>query len=166
MPNNTKPVLVEVLHLNTKTINAVSNKLQQHLIKIKTNESFIHLQNVASIPRLYRRTNRSAPKEASNYMIEAVQPVLKFYNKFKSLIRNELHVIFDVIITNVTQHYLSLVKDVLRSVCKTEESLRRLKNKTHFEAASDLDSSDTMSDEMKIREQIRLDVTYFIESVS
>ena len=63
--------------------------------------------------------------------------------------------------------YQSLVEDVLRSVCKTEESLRRLKNRNTqiSETVSDAEGSDTMSDEMKIREQIKLDVCYFVDKV-
>lgn len=52
-------------------------------------------------------------------------------------------------------------------MCKTEESLRRLKNRnTHVMETSleDLES-DKMSDEMKIREQIKLDVCYFVDKV-
>lgn len=61
-----------------------------------------------------------------------------------------------------------MVGEVLRSVCKTEESLRRLKNRnTQFSetVSEDVESSDKVSDEMKIREQIKLDVCYFIDKV-
>jgi hypothetical protein len=168
MPPNVKPVVDKVLLLNVNIITEVSSKLQNHLITVKTNESFTHLQNVAAIPRLYRRTNRNAPKEASNYMVEAIQPILNFYNKFKTVMKNELQDILDTVITNSTKQYLTLVGEVLRSVCKTEESLRRLKNRnTQFSetVSEDVESSDKVSDEMKIREQIKLDVCYFIDKL-
>jgi hypothetical protein len=103
MPLNVKPVVDKVLLLNVNIITEVSSKLQNHLITVKTNESFTHLQNVAAIPRLYRRTNRNAPKEASNYMVEAIQPILNFYNKFKTVMKNELQDILDTVITNSTK---------------------------------------------------------------
>lgn len=99
MPDNVKPVLVKVFKVNSKNITEASSKLQSNLINIKSKESFANLQNVASIPRLYRRTNRSAPKEASNYMIEAIKPILRFHNKFQSNMTNEIQVILDTIIT-------------------------------------------------------------------
>ncbi|RZB38819.1 conserved oligomeric Golgi complex subunit 2, partial [Asbolus verrucosus] len=179
IPQNIQPVLVKVFQMNTNIITDVSIKLQNHLITTKSNESLSNLQNVAAIPRLYRRTNRSAPKEASNYMVEAIQPILKFYNKFKATMKKELQIILDTVIINITKQYemhhkhiylftvkcysrySTLVEEVLRSVCKTEESLRRLKNRnTQFSEAvpEDAEASDTMSDEMKIREQIKLDL--------
>lgn len=53
-------------------------------------------------------------------------------------------------------------------MCKTEESLRRLKNRnqTISEDAAGQGGSDTISDEKKIREQIKLDIKYFVTTVS
>lgn len=53
------------------------------------------------------------------------------------------------------------------SVCKTEESLRRLKSRTLNTSGEDSShgSKDTMSDETKIREQIKYDVGYFSDKV-
>lgn len=58
-----------------------------------------------------------------------------------------------------------LVQEVLKSVCKTENSLRRLKNRNLNITEESATSSDTISDEMKIREQIKLDVNYFYDKV-
>ncbi|XP_044257467.1 conserved oligomeric Golgi complex subunit 2 [Tribolium madens] len=164
MPVNIRPVLVKVFQVNSNTITDVISKLQNHLINIKSRESFTNLQNVASIPRLYRRTNRSVPKEASNYMVEAIQPILKFHDKFKSNMTSEIHTILNTVITNNTKQYLTLVEEVLRSVCKTEESLRRLKNR-NTQVSEAVSEADKMSDEMKIREQIKLDVCYFVDKL-
>lgn len=58
-----------------------------------------------------------------------------------------------------------LVQEVLKSVCKTENSLRRLKNRNIPTSEESTSSSDTISDEMKIREQIKFDVNYFYDKV-
>lgn len=58
-----------------------------------------------------------------------------------------------------------LVQEVLKSVCKTENSLRRLKNRNVPSSEESTSSSDTISDEMKIREQIKFDVNYFYDKV-
>lgn len=55
---------------------------------------------------------------------------------------------------------------MLNNVCKTEESLRRLKNRNQTVSEDNQGSSDTISDEKKIREQIKLDIDYFVTTVS
>lgn len=61
--------------------------------------------------------------------------------------------------------YLNHVQEVLKNVCKTEESLRRLKNRNQPTNDELSQSGDTVSDENKIREQIKLDVAYFKATV-
>lgn len=53
-------------------------------------------------------------------------------------------------------------------MCKTEESLRRLKNRNQAinEDSGGQGGTDTISDEKKIREQIKLDINYFVATVS
>lgn len=58
---------------------------------------------------------------------------------------------------------------MLNNVCKTEESLRRLKNRNQTvneDTGGQQGSGDTISDEKKIREQIKLDINYFVATVS
>lgn len=64
--------------------------------------------------------------------------------------------------------FLTHVQEVLNNVCKTEESLRRLKNRNQAinEDSGGQGSGDTISDEKKIREQIKLDINYFVATVS
>lgn len=103
MPQNTKTILVKTQEINSNIVSQMIRKLQDKLITLKSNESFTHLQNVAAIPRLYRRTNRSAPKEASHYMVEAIDPISKFHNKHQTMMRHELQIILDTIISNITK---------------------------------------------------------------
>lgn len=59
------------------------------------------------------------------------------------------------------------MQEVLNNVCKTEESLRRLKNRNQpISEDAAQGSGDTISDEKKIREQIKLDINYFVTTVS
>lgn len=103
MHSNIKFVITKVFKSNRTSIEEVQSRLKNYLINIKFQESSIHLQNVGAIPRLYRRTNRIAPKGASTYMIEAVKPIINFHNKFKSVVENDLNEILDNVITKVTQ---------------------------------------------------------------
>ncbi|KAJ8923751.1 hypothetical protein NQ315_010332 [Exocentrus adspersus] len=151
-------VVIKIFKSNRTSIEEVQQSLKNYLINIKFQETSTHLQNVGAIPRLYRRTNRSAPKSASTYMIEAVKPITNFQNKFKAVIEGNLDEILDSVISKVTQQYLTLVQEVLMSVCKTEESLRRLKSRNINPNEEASPQADTMSDERKIREQIKYDL--------
>ncbi|CAG9816969.1 unnamed protein product [Phaedon cochleariae] len=156
-------VILRVLKSNKGSIEKVQSHLTNHLVNIKFGNISSQLQNVASIPRLYRRTNRSTPKEPSTYMIEALKPIIVFQETFQDCMRTKTQDIVNKVILQVSQQYFSLVQGVLQSVCKTEESLRRLKNRTSN--AGDESTPQTDSDEMKIREQIKLDVAYFLDKL-
>ncbi|XP_044765153.1 conserved oligomeric Golgi complex subunit 2 [Coccinella septempunctata] len=160
-PNIMKPVIVKVFENNNKMITQFSVYLSDHLASLKVNEISEQLQNVTAIPRLFRRTNRSPPKEASTYMFEAVKPILQFIENYAGGGNDEIcNPLLDKVILRVTKQYCHLVQDVLQSVFKTEESLRRLKSRNIVSLEET--SSETMTDEMKIREQIKLDINYFI----
>lgn len=58
--------------------------------------------------------------------------------------------------------YFDAINDVLQSVCKVEESLRRLK---HRNMTSSVEEGNVHSDESKIKQQIKLDVGYFVDKV-
>ncbi|XP_030755939.1 conserved oligomeric Golgi complex subunit 2 [Sitophilus oryzae] len=159
-------ILPKVFQQNEKVILSYKLVLEEYLIDTKNNECNTQLQNVTAIPRLYRRTNRNPPKEASAYMVNTVKPILHFYDKFRPKLGQELDEILNKIIIKTTDHYLSLVQEVLSSVCKTEESLRRLKSRALNKTSNDemaQHQTDTITDETKIREQIKYDVGYFCD---
>lgn len=83
--DNIKPLLVKIFKANKTCLGHTQNQLKDHLVQMKLQDSNTHLQSVGAIPRLYRRTNRSAPKDASQYVVEAVKPVLLFNEKFSQL---------------------------------------------------------------------------------
>lgn len=100
---NMHPVLVKIFKVNRNCITDTENKLKNHLVEMKLQESISHLQNVGAIPRLYRRTNRCPPKEASQYVIEAIKPVLEFQKKFTELEPVQAKDILKQIILNMTE---------------------------------------------------------------
>ncbi|KAF7267137.1 hypothetical protein GWI33_019629 [Rhynchophorus ferrugineus] len=158
-------IILKVFKENSKTIDSCRVMLQNYVINLKVKECTTQLQSVTAIPRLYRRTNRSPPKEASLYIVNTVKPILDFNNAFKDKLGQQLNQILDNILLQITTQYLSLVQEVLLSVCKTEESLKRLKSRTLNTSADKATSkSDMMSDETKIRVQIKYDVTYFYDN--
>ncbi|XP_066259923.1 conserved oligomeric Golgi complex subunit 2 isoform X2 [Euwallacea similis] len=155
-----------VFDVNEEIISSSHKAFSDYFATSKITECISQLQNVTAIPRLYRRTNRHPPKEASSYVVEAVKPITVLIDKFGSNL-HQIAETMEIVITEITGRYSSLVEEVLRSVCKTEESLRRLKNRTLNLSGESLssDSNNTMSDETKIKEQIKFDVCYFCEKL-
>lgn len=162
--SNMWPIVIKVFTVNNKVILKARSSFTSYISSVKVKECIGHIQNITAIPRLYRRTNKSPPKEASAYMVEAVKPVTIFAKKFED---NSAQVkgTIEGIINNISKQYLSLVQDVLRSVCKTEESLRRLKSRSTNASDLSADPKETISDEAKIKEQIKYDVFYFCDKV-
>lgn len=68
-------------------------------------------------------------------------------------------------ITILCPRYFETVSDVLNSVKKMEESLKRLKQARRAPATSPVSSSGGMSDDDKIRLQLALDVQFLGEQV-
>lgn len=101
--DNMQHVLVKIFKVNRNCITDTENKLKHHLVEMKLQESISQLQNVGAIPRLYRRTNRSPPKEASQYVIEAIKPVLEFQKKFTKLEPGQAKDILKQIILKMTE---------------------------------------------------------------
>lgn len=99
---NMRSVIAKTFRVNAKCITDTQNKLKDHLVHLKLQDSLGHLQQVGAIPRLYRKTNRTAPKDASQYVVEAVKPVLQFQKKFISVQPMESEDILKQIIHKMT----------------------------------------------------------------
>lgn len=151
-----------------ETFRESSSNTLIRLIRSKIFADCCSLMNqVNDIPRLYRRTNKEKPKEESQFIgkcIERLTRSLKLFEKnqifeSKKLWLNEL-------INDLSLYYKQLTLEVLTSVQKTEDSLRKLKKaKSNYSIGGNKDSN-TMSDDNKIRLQIYLDVQIFGEKVS
>lgn len=165
IPVNMRQPLIQLSRINKQLLETSHNKLQDLLVNSKVEQCGTHLQQVTAIPRLYRRTNRSIPKEPSNYIIEVVTPIIELHNTYNATTNNKIVSMMDLIIAKLGDQYVSLVQEVLHSMSKTEESLRRLKNRNLNVSDDSLGqtSGEIVSDEAKIREQIKLDVEYFIK---
>ncbi|XP_067943621.1 conserved oligomeric Golgi complex subunit 2-like [Watersipora subatra] len=171
--------------LTTEIIPAIgADEIQQSLLKVSLEESFNGIKGqlevveglvseemvvsisglmkqVSDIPRLYRRTNKEVPTKASGYIQQAIQLLEGFREKNKaSLPEKVLQDIFTSAISSVIKQYEETTSDMLLSVKKMEDSLKRLKRgKTSTTMVGN------MSDDDKIRTQIWLDVQEFTRQV-
>ncbi|XP_036320588.1 conserved oligomeric Golgi complex subunit 2 isoform X3 [Rhagoletis pomonella] len=134
--------------------------LKNALVDILVFESGIeNVRQVKDLPRLYRKTNREIPSKPSAYVDQILRP-LKSFQKQKCSQMGKM-VAFQIlkrVCSKITKEYYVEVTDVLTSVQKTEESLRRLRNLKSGTSNAFTTGATAMSDDDKIRLQLHVDV--------
>lgn len=121
------------------------------------------LRQVSDIPRLFRRTNRDVPTKPCSYINAILAPLLDFHNVYGSAVSTiQLQEWLTLICSSITCQFYICVSDVLTSVQKTEESLRRLKKMRDRGAQVSSAEGRGLSDDDKIRMQLSIDVKTFI----
>lgn len=105
------------------------------------------------------------PNKPSAYVTNILKPLQVFLNNHKNTLLSDDSAVDRIslwkinVLEKVTEQYLSVTSDVLMSVRKTEDSLKRLKKaRDRSNVALSTGSSNTMSDDDKIRLQLFLDV--------
>ncbi|XP_060649360.1 conserved oligomeric Golgi complex subunit 2 [Drosophila nasuta] len=129
-----------------------------------------NVRQVNDLPRLYRKTNREVPTRSSGYVEQMLRPLKSFVAQHESQLGAlVVEQILIEVCSNITKAYFNVVSDVLTSVQKTEESLRRLRNlKSGSASNAPASSSSTaaVSDDDKIRLQLRVDVAAWTQELS
>ncbi|KAH8406612.1 hypothetical protein KR215_009445 [Drosophila sulfurigaster] len=155
----------------SKSIADLDDTLALHLSTIQTTLKDLlitecgteNVRQVNDLPRLYRKTNREVPTRSSGYVEQMLRPLKSFVAQHESQLGAlVVEQILIEVCSNITKAYFNVVSDVLTSVQKTEESLRRLRNLKSGSASSAPSSSNStaaVSDDDKIRLQLRVDVT-------
>ncbi|XP_069939976.1 conserved oligomeric Golgi complex subunit 2 isoform X3 [Cherax quadricarinatus] len=142
----------------SKHVSGLSEVIIQDLIGATS----MSLRQVADTPRLYRRTNRAPPTSHQPYIAAATSVLSAFSNDNSGKVDCDLIVHWITrVCTDVSEQYRKLTYDVLSSVHKMEESLKRLKRARDRGAQGGAEVSGGLSDDDKIRIQICLDVEYF-----
>lgn len=114
------------------------------------------IRQVSDIPRLYRRTNREAPNKPSGYLTGMVRPLRLFSDDHAAdLGSNQLAEIMLIVFSSLVEQFCEVTGEVLTSVKKMEESLKRLKKVRGSDKACSIQG---MSDDDKIRSQIIIDI--------
>uniref|UniRef100_A0A182JY38 Conserved oligomeric Golgi complex subunit 2 n=1 Tax=Anopheles christyi TaxID=43041 RepID=A0A182JY38_9DIPT len=145
-------------------------QLQQLIVRELIAASLPQLRQVSDIPRLYRKTNRDVPSRCCAYVEQLLAPVDSFRKNYDSMIGVDAMRDFQIGVFNpVTVQFYQVIDEVLTSVQKTEESLRRLKNLrdrsgTNVSTAAAATST-APSDDDKIRLQLQADVMHFVRYV-
>ncbi|XP_067840189.1 conserved oligomeric Golgi complex subunit 2 [Heptranchias perlo] len=135
--------------------------LSDRIIEELSEACFIYLKNALEVPRLYRRTNKEVPTKASLYVENALKPLYHLQSEYSSVVKeNRIQEWLSGALRISTERYYETVSDVLSSVKKMEESLKRLKQARKSAAASNAGTNSGISDDNKIRLQLALDVEY------
>ncbi|KAJ8787333.1 hypothetical protein J1605_005738 [Eschrichtius robustus] len=152
---------------------ALSDRITQDL----SESCFSHLKSALEVPRLYRRTNKvsaltekdfeEVPTTASSYVDGALKPLYQLQSGHEDkLKRAVIQRWLAGALSESTHKYYETVSDVLNSVRKMEESLKRLKQARRTTPATPAGpSGGGMSDDDKIRLQLALDVAYLGEQI-
>lgn len=141
---------------------ALSSRIVQDL----SESCFSYLKSALEIPRLYRRTNKEVPSTASSYVDSALKPFYQLQRGHGDKVKPAvMQCWLQEALSESTHRYFETVSDVLNSVKKMEESLKRLKQARRSPANNPVSSSGGMSDDDKIRLQLALDVEYLGEQI-
>lgn len=146
-----------IYQLNEEGLPNIIALIKSLLIK----QCIIVLKQVNDIPRLYRKTNREVPTKPSSYVNTSLDLICDFLST--DLKDNRWNKTWTLeILEELTKQFKIYTSEVLTSVQKMEDSLRRLKK---VKSTGNLKSNSTMSDDDKIRLQFYIDVESFGEKV-
>uniref|UniRef100_S4RGI5 Component of oligomeric golgi complex 2 n=1 Tax=Petromyzon marinus TaxID=7757 RepID=S4RGI5_PETMA len=127
------------------------------------------LRGAQEVPRLYRRTNKDAPSRPSPYVENALRPLEQMLSEHTGAVEHaRLHAWILDSLRKSTERYHETVSDVLTSVRKMEESLKRLKQARKTGAgvtAAAATSGTGLTDDDKIRLQLYLDTQAFRQQI-
>ncbi|BHF58647.1 Conserved oligomeric Golgi complex subunit 2 [Sparganum proliferum] len=142
-------------------------------VKTKVRTSFQEsmrglIRQVQDLPRKYRRTSREWPTSPSHYMLSINKNLSTLAEEMTSALtrsgpassenlENEIKTLFDDLVLETTQMYQAQTEDLLASVKKVEDSLRRLR----VARSGATVTSAAQTDDDKIRHQVHLDTTAY-----
>lgn len=155
-------LLKESLEEAQEALESPLSRMADYIIEDITTQSCVHLKLVSDTPRLYRRTNREVPTKASMYVAGLFKPIQRFLGEHETMLtRTNRDSWMKAVLQNLSSQYLTVTSDMLTSVKKMEESLKRLKKAKSGSGAT----SQGLSDDDKIRLQLYLDVKQFGEKI-
>ncbi|KAM9558814.1 conserved oligomeric Golgi complex subunit 2-like [Salvelinus alpinus] len=143
-------------------IPTLNRKMTQHL----TERCFRFLKSASEVPRLYRRTNKEVPSRASAYMDNALRPLHQLLSDSKDTVKPSIAQDWlRITLNDCTHRYFETISDILSSVKKMEESLKRLKQARKTVTTNTTGTTGGPTDDSKIRLQLALDVEYLGEQI-
>ncbi|XP_076243110.1 conserved oligomeric Golgi complex subunit 2 isoform X2 [Calliopsis andreniformis] len=159
-------LLKDSLCETTKNLESILPEITNEIVNELLNPCIIHLKQVSDIPRLFRRTKRDVPTKPCAYVKNALAFLISFHTDYNKVIPENVRYWLITALSVLTEHYLDFVTDVLTSVQKTEESLRRLKKIRDKSTGSFSSDVQGISDDEKIRIQLQVDVQSYTNMIT
>ncbi|CAL7940909.1 unnamed protein product [Xylocopa violacea] len=159
-------VLKDSLDETIKNFNTIRPQITEEIVNELLKQCVTHLKQVSDIPRLFRRTKRDVPTKPCAYVKNTLAFLINFRTDYKQVIPDNINYLLELALSSLTEHYLASVTDVLTSVQKTEESLRRLKKIRDKSTGSHLSEVQGISDDEKIRIQLQVDVQAYANMIA
>ncbi|XP_062938807.1 conserved oligomeric Golgi complex subunit 2 isoform X2 [Cynocephalus volans] len=157
---------LSALEDSRSSLSACVPSLSHRIVQDLSESCFSYLRSALEVPRLYRRTNKEVPTAASSYVDSALKPLYQLQSRHKEKLKPALvQQWLAGALSESTHRYYETVSDVLSSVKKMEESLKRLKQARKSTATTPAGPSGGTSDDDKIRLQLALDVAYLGEQI-
>ncbi|XP_066594880.1 conserved oligomeric Golgi complex subunit 2 [Prorops nasuta] len=143
------------------TLPLITNEVVKELLKPCSS----HLKQVSDIPRLFRRTKREVPTKPCAYVKNSLNFLFAFHKEYIKIIPTKVNQWLELALESLTDNYLTSVMDLITSVQKTEESLKRLKKIRDKTTGVFPPEAQGVSDEEKIRIQLQVDVYAYTDMV-
>ncbi|KAA0192109.1 Oligomeric Golgi complex subunit 2 [Fasciolopsis buskii] len=163
--------LTDCLDEMCKSIDQAAKSLQTMIVDQLLRACLSVSRQVLDVPRQYRRTNRSLPVASSVYVSAMVSPLSDLGHLCEDAVHHapdstaSLEQLISCAIIRLSLAYQGQLHELLSSVKKTEDSLRKLREArlgaNHTNQALASNSSGTYSDDDKIRHQLYLDACGF-----
>ncbi|XP_053613629.1 conserved oligomeric Golgi complex subunit 2 [Plodia interpunctella] len=152
-----RPSLIQ----SENVLKATNDKIKNCIVNEMSEYYKVQLKQVSDIPRLYRKTNRSVPSKPCGYIDVVSNSIHEFNEDASKRLDNAFLIdLYQSLFNVLTISYYKYVEDVLTSVQKTEDSLRRLKqirDKMSYQSSS----TNIITDGDKIRLQVNVDVVSY-----
>lgn len=150
-----------------EAFNECQRNIESQIVRKLMESCLKSIKNVQDIPRLFRKTNREVPTKHLPYVDQILQPIDDFIKAYSQYYQPEVvQRILKELFSKLTIQYYQSVSEVLTSVQRTEESLRRLKNLKKSQSSTVVnDEKQLMSDDDKIRLQLQIDIMQYVKSV-
>lgn len=132
--------------------------LKEAIVDVLVDRCLTVLRQLRGISATYRMTARPLPTRPSHYASGVLQPLRAFLDTDagKRLQPSTQEELAQGVVANVSQHYASMVSELLDMLQKTEQSLARVRRNKPADAAAAADGSE-MSNIQKISLQLSLD---------
>ncbi|KXS14654.1 COG complex component [Gonapodya prolifera JEL478] len=148
--------LLQTLDPARQALTSIGQRLKERTV----DASFEAVKQIRNVPGLFRKTNKEPPTKPSPYVSQMFRVILDLSSPYETELSPMVTAWRTDTVLEVTRRYRAAAEELLTTIRKTEESLKRLKRSLKKSQPGE-DEAGNMTDEDKIRMQIALDAQAF-----